>query len=73
MWEWIIGALLGFLGELLRSLYADYTASQSNEEIGQLKEQKANLEKQLIISKQAQSIRDKVNAETDLNALIDGL
>nr|WP_319516751.1 hypothetical protein [uncultured Cohaesibacter sp.] len=73
MWEWIIGALLGFLGELLRSLYADYTASQSNEEIGQLKEQKANLEKQLIISKQAQAIRDKVNAETDLNALIDGL
>ncbi|SFN61184.1 hypothetical protein SAMN04488056_101469 [Cohaesibacter marisflavi] len=73
MWEWIIGALLGFLGELLRSLYADYTASQSNEEIGQLKEQKANLEKQLIISKQAQAIRDKVNAETDLNVLIDGL
>lgn len=73
MWEWIIGALLGFLGELLRSLYADYTASQSNEEIGQLKEQKANLEKQLIISEQAQAIRDRVNAETDLNALIDGL
>ncbi|WP_319568950.1 hypothetical protein [Cohaesibacter marisflavi] len=73
MWEWIIGALLGFLGELLRSLYADYTASQSIKENGQLKEQKANLEKQLIISKQAQAIRDKVNAETDLNALIDGL
>ena len=73
MWEWIVGALLGFMGELLRSLYADYTASQAFKEAGKLEEQKANLEKQLIISKQAQAIRDKANAETNLNSIIDGL
>nr|WP_321457174.1 hypothetical protein [uncultured Cohaesibacter sp.] len=73
MLEWISGAVLGFLGELIRSLYADYTASQTAKENGRLEEQKANLEKQLTISKQAQAIRDKANAETDLNTLIDGL
>lgn len=73
MWEWLIGALLGFLGELVRSLYTDYTASRTLQENGRLKEQKAALERQLTINQQAQTIRDKVDAETDLNALIDGL
>ncbi len=54
MWEWIIGAALGFLGELLRSLYETYTANQSMKEVGRLEEQKANLEKQITISKQGQ-------------------
>nr|WP_320142651.1 hypothetical protein [uncultured Cohaesibacter sp.] len=53
MWEWIIGALLGFLGELVRSLYADYTASRTLQENGRLKAQKAALERQLTINKQA--------------------
>ena len=73
MWEWIIGALLGFLGELVRSLYAVHTASRTMQENGRLKEQKAALERQLTINQQAQTIRDKVDAETDLNAVIDGL
>ncbi|SNY93948.1 hypothetical protein SAMN04515647_4270 [Cohaesibacter sp. ES.047] len=73
MWEWIIGALLGFLSEFARGLYRDHAASQTLREAGRLEQENNQLKEQANAHTEAQAIKEKINAETDLGAVIDGL
>ncbi|PLW76790.1 hypothetical protein [Cohaesibacter celericrescens] len=73
MLEWIIGALLGFLGEFLRGLYQDRVANSALREAGELKAQNDALKEQLKVKDQAQTIKEKTDAQDDFGALIDGL
>ena len=73
MWEWIVGVLLGFLSEFLRALYNDHVASSAIRENGRLEQENLQLQEKLRVAKQAKTIGDKVDEESNLNTVIDGL
>ena len=73
MIEWLAGALLGFVGEFLRSLYDDHVARSALRENGRLADENARLKEQIRVKDQAQKIKERNDAENDLGAVIDGL
>ncbi len=73
MWQWIAGVILGYLSEFLRDVFNDYAARSGLRENGRLAQENAQLKEQIRVKEEARRIREKVNAEDDFNAVIDGL
>ena len=73
MWQWIAGVILGYFSEFLRDVFNDYAARSALRENGRLAQENAQLKEQIRAKVEARSIREKIDAEKDFNAVIDGL